>query len=166
MVLTKTQIKLDRCFRDIFHPDIFQFHSVRLFKMISSPLVFFILSSIFIVSLQTPLKEASSNRKILQKLFRYIENDEKILTAIDSIREKISSKVYEAELVQIQTVNNGTFLAANTTENRRKCRYTKHMCYDHSRVRLKHDDNSSDFIDANYADGYKQQGKFIMTQGL
>jgi tyrosine-protein phosphatase non-receptor type 9 len=95
-----------------------------------------------------------------------IENDKRILKAIDVMRLKISSGVYLKELEQIKTVMNGTSSVATLPENRRKSRIKKNFCYDHSRVRLKHDDNSSDFINANYVDGHKQERKFILTQGL
>jgi tyrosine-protein phosphatase non-receptor type 9 len=42
------------------------------------------------------------------------------------------------------------------------------LCYDHSRVILSvedGDDPCSDYINANYVDGYKQKNAFISTQG-
>lgn len=39
------------------------------------------------------------------------------------------------------------------------------LCYDHTRVLLAQTDNQSDYIHANFVDGYKQKNAFISTQG-
>ena len=51
--------------------------------------------------------------------------------------------------------------------NLSKNRYTDVLCLDHSRVRLKqiNEDASSDYINANLVDGYKQRNAYISTQG-
>ena len=51
--------------------------------------------------------------------------------------------------------------------NRGKNRYSDVLCYDHSRVTLTqvNDDPNSDYINANYVDGYKQKNAFISSQG-
>ena len=61
----------------------------------------------------------------------------------------------------------GTFDHARMTENLVKNRYTDVLCYDHTRVVLTRDDNDqeSDYINANYVDGYKQKNAFISMQG-
>jgi len=61
----------------------------------------------------------------------------------------------------------GTFDHARLTENLAKNRYTDVLCYDHTRVILQRDDNDpdSDYINANYVDGYRQRNAFISTQG-
>lgn len=50
--------------------------------------------------------------------------------------------------------------------NLTKNRYTDVLCYDHSRVVLSQDsEDSSDYINANFVDGYKQKNAYISTQG-
>lgn len=54
-------------------------------------------------------------------------------------------------------------LRANLAKNR----YTDVLCYDHSRVLLSQldGDPTSDYINANFVDGYRQKNAFISTQG-
>ncbi|XP_030568053.1 tyrosine-protein phosphatase non-receptor type 9 isoform X2 [Drosophila novamexicana] len=61
----------------------------------------------------------------------------------------------------------GTFLHARMRNNLTKNRYTDVLCYDHSRVVLarEDDDELSDYINANFVDGYKQKNAYISTQG-
>lgn len=61
----------------------------------------------------------------------------------------------------------GTFNVAKTKNNLPKNRYTDVLCYDHSRVILSEIDGDpdSDYIHANFVDGYKQKNAFINTQG-
>lgn len=51
--------------------------------------------------------------------------------------------------------------------NLNKNRYTDVLCYDHSRVVLarEEEDELSDYINANFVDGYKQKNAYISTQG-
>jgi len=53
-------------------------------------------------------------------------------------------------------------MRANLTKNR----YTDVLCYDHSRVVLAHEDGDepSDYINANFVDGYKQKNAYISTR--
>ncbi|XP_030068034.1 receptor-type tyrosine-protein phosphatase T [Microcaecilia unicolor] len=56
---------------------------------------------------------------------------------------------------------------AKEDENRNKNRYGNIISYDHSRVRLQEldEDPHSDYINANYVDGYHQPRHYIATQG-
>lgn len=62
---------------------------------------------------------------------------------------------------------NGTFSHARLRPNLSKNRYTDVLCYDHTRVILsqENDEPSSDYINANFVDGYKQRNAYISTQG-
>ncbi|XP_068611331.1 LOW QUALITY PROTEIN: receptor-type tyrosine-protein phosphatase O [Brachionichthys hirsutus] len=57
--------------------------------------------------------------------------------------------------------------AADLPVNRPKNRYTNILPYDFSRVKLisMHDDEGSDYINANYVPGYKHADEYIATQG-
>ncbi|KAH8236889.1 hypothetical protein KR026_006987, partial [Drosophila bipectinata] len=61
----------------------------------------------------------------------------------------------------------GTFAHARMRTNLTKNRYTDVLCYDHSRVVLAYEDGVelSDYINANFVDGYKQKNAYISTQG-
>lgn len=61
----------------------------------------------------------------------------------------------------------GSFQHARVRANLAKNRYTDVLCYDHSRVILsqENEDLTSDYINANFVDGYKQKNAYISTQG-
>ncbi|XP_025076974.1 tyrosine-protein phosphatase non-receptor type 9-like [Pomacea canaliculata] len=61
----------------------------------------------------------------------------------------------------------GTFNQSKARQNLPKNRYTDVLCYDHSRVILPmvDSDPSSDYINANFVDGYMQKNAYICTQG-
>ncbi|XP_034939703.1 tyrosine-protein phosphatase non-receptor type 9 isoform X2 [Chelonus insularis] len=73
-----------------------------------------------------------------------------------------------AEYTEIrQRQPDGTFNNAKLKQNQPKNRYTDVLCYDHSRVCLSQveGDATTDYINANFVDGYKQKNAFISTQG-
>ncbi|XP_050667267.1 tyrosine-protein phosphatase non-receptor type 9-like [Leptidea sinapis] len=75
--------------------------------------------------------------------------------------------VDEYEMIRARPPH-GTFHHAKLATNLSKNRYTDVLCYDHSRVVLSQtdpDDPTTDYINANYVDGYKQKNAFICTQG-
>ncbi|GCB59983.1 hypothetical protein scyTo_0012648, partial [Scyliorhinus torazame] len=57
--------------------------------------------------------------------------------------------------------------SAKKDENRMKNRYGNIIAYDHSRVRLQplEGDSNSDYINANYVEGYHRANHYIATQG-
>ena len=50
--------------------------------------------------------------------------------------------------------------------NKSKNRYANVIAYDHSRVVLQNEDgiHGSDYINANFCDGYRKQNAYIATQ--
>lgn len=87
------------------------------------------------------------------------------------------------EAVQALKADNGRLMAAefesidpggqfswehsNRPANRVKNRYANVIAYDHSRVVLQPtsaNDPDSDYINANYLDGYRKQNAYIATQ--
>lgn len=65
------------------------------------------------------------------------------------------------------TAPDGTFDSSRLKLNQSKNRYTDVLCYDHTRVKVipKPSEPESDYINANFVDGYKQKNAFISTQG-
>uniref|UniRef100_A0A673G5K8 protein-tyrosine-phosphatase n=1 Tax=Sinocyclocheilus rhinocerous TaxID=307959 RepID=A0A673G5K8_9TELE len=63
----------------------------------------------------------------------------------------------------------GTFDYSKKTSNQIKNRYSDVLCLDQSRVRLcplnNEDDETSDYINASFMDGYKRSNAYIATQG-
>lgn len=86
---------------------------------------------------------------------------------VDYIRERGRSGLVQ-EYAEIRSrPPDGTFNVARLKNNLPKNRYTDVLCYDHSRVILSEidSDKDSDYIHANFVDGYKQKNAFINTQG-
>ncbi|KAL0271475.1 UNVERIFIED_CONTAM: hypothetical protein PYX00_008556 [Menopon gallinae] len=86
---------------------------------------------------------------------------------VEHVRLK-GRKELKAEYFEIrQRPLEGTFNFARLKQNIPKNRYADVLCYDHSRVLLSQQNNdpTSDYINANYVDGYKQKNAFISTQG-
>jgi tyrosine-protein phosphatase non-receptor type 9 len=97
-----------------------------------------------------------------------IPSDESGLTLsefIEHVRVKGRRGLYE-EYGEIKNrPPTGTFNHARAFENQVKNRYTDVLCYDHSRVMLTNSLDGSDYINANFVDGYKQPRAFISSQG-
>lgn len=97
--------------------------------------------------------------------------DAKTIEQIVEMVKQMGKKGLIKEYTEIRARQpDGTFDHAKLRSNLTKNRYTDVLCYDHSRVILSHDNNNdedptSDYINANYVDGYKQKNAYISTQG-
>lgn len=98
----------------------------------------------------------------------YSEGDPKTIEQIvELVREKGRDGLAK-EYAEIRArAPDGTFAHARIRNNLSKNRYTDVLCYDHSRVVLsiENEDPTSDYINANFVDGYKQRNAYISTQG-
>lgn len=76
-----------------------------------------------------------------------------------------SSLVWEEYYWIVSAQDSGTWNAFQKFENRDKNRSNFVPCWDHTRVKLTtNNSTASDYIHANYVDGYKDTKKFICTQ--
>jgi len=73
---------------------------------------------------------------------------------------------FSHEYESIEPGQQFTWDASNLDVNKSKNRYANVIAYDHSRVVLQSLDRivGSDYINANYMDGYRQQNAYIATQ--
>ncbi|CAL8085119.1 unnamed protein product [Calicophoron daubneyi] len=79
-----------------------------------------------------------------------------------------NGRLMAAEFESIDPGGQFTWEHSNRVTNRPKNRYANVIAYDHSRVVLQPlspDDPDSDYINANYLDGYRKQNAYIATQG-
>ena len=73
---------------------------------------------------------------------------------------------FTVEYESIEPGQSFTWDASNLDINKHKNRYANVVAYDHSRVVLQSLDgiSGSDYINANYIDGYRRQNAYIATQ--
>ena len=90
------------------------------------------------------------------ELANYIER----LKANDNLK-------FSQEYESIDPGQQFTWENSNLDYNKPKNRYANVIAYDHSRVVLQPLDNipGSDYINANYCDGFRKQNAYIATQG-
>ena len=74
--------------------------------------------------------------------------------------------LFSQEYESIDAGQQFTWESSNLEVNKPKNRYANVVAYDHSRVVLQPIDNilGSDYINANYCDGYRRQNAYIATQ--
>ncbi|KAK3930625.1 Tyrosine-protein phosphatase non-receptor type 9 [Frankliniella fusca] len=114
-----------------------------------------------------PPSSASSGFSSEDSLHCDISGGMKIEEFVEYVRSKGNSELV-AEYVEIKLREaDGSFNHARLRPNAPKNRYSDVLCFDHSRVLLSQidDDTCSDYINANFVDGYKQKNAFISTQG-
>ncbi|XP_033109523.1 tyrosine-protein phosphatase non-receptor type 9-like [Anneissia japonica] len=86
-----------------------------------------------------------------------------LLKHMETIKQHGISKEYEAVSTEMPS---GSFSYSRNSNNLSKNRYSNVPCFDHSRVKLETShDLSSDYINANYVDGFMQKHAFIAAQG-
>lgn len=110
----------------------------------------------------------SESGKTSHRLFNLIRQIQ--LTSLKNYISQQSSnnnKGFIDEFRSIKAEGDFTFDVSTKPENKVKNRYANILAYDHSRVVLNTVENldSSDYINANYVDGYDKTSKFIATQG-
>ncbi|XP_022808866.1 receptor-type tyrosine-protein phosphatase epsilon-like [Stylophora pistillata] len=83
------------------------------------------------------------------------------------INQADGKKAFREEFVSIRVPGNFTWESSQRPENKAKNRYKNIIPYDHTRVQLVELDGcpGSDYINANFIDGYNHHCKFIATQG-
>lgn len=114
-----------------------------------------------------PPSSASSGFSSEDSLHCDISNGLTIEQFVEYVRNKGHSELV-AEYVEIKLREaDGSFNHARMRVNAPKNRYSDVLCFDHSRVLLSQvdGDTCSDYINANFVDGYKQKNAFISTQG-
>ncbi|CAH8463873.1 unnamed protein product [Dicrocoelium dendriticum] len=129
-----------------------------------------------IEQLQTkPLATASPSQSILGVSHSNCNTPVKIRSAISitqlpehvTMLKMNSGLEMSEEYESIEAGAGMTWIHANMEENRPKNRYANVVAYDHSRVILNEIKGvpGSDYINANYIDGYQRQKAYIATQG-
>ena len=85
---------------------------------------------------------------------------------IDTLKNNDNLK-FSQEYESIEPGQQFTWDNSNLEVNKPKNRYANVIAYDHSRVILQPIDGvpGSDYINANYMDGYRKQNAYIATQG-
>ncbi|KAF7247999.1 hypothetical protein EG68_09491 [Paragonimus skrjabini miyazakii] len=113
---------------------------------------------------QTPVNTSSSNTHTVSK-FRSAISINHLPEYVEKLKMHNGLELSE-EYESIESGIGLTWKHANMEENRPKNRYANVVAYDHSRVILTAIDQvvGSDYINANYIDGYQRPKAYIATQ--
>ena len=85
----------------------------------------------------------------------------------DHVKRLQEDDLFSVEYGAIRSQGNVTSKATLAEENKHKNRYNNIVAYDHSRVKLTPIEGvrGSDYINANFLDGYQKDKAYIATQG-
>lgn len=108
-----------------------------------------------------------------QLSYDYDDQGMSLSQLVEMIREKGKSGLAEEYESILKNEKMGTFAVSSSPYNMKKNRYINVRCYDHSRVVLEpYDlpdgigiDDTMDYINASFVDGYRQSKAYISTQG-
>ena len=132
---------------------------------------FFVICIAFLLCCASRTQQASELHRYRRMALKKTESVESKFKSVESILQELAkgapNLIGEYEDISKRYIS-GTFKAGNRPENRDKNRYIKFEMFanDENRVILKHDEkNTSDYINANFVDGFEQKKEFIMTQG-
>ena len=110
------------------------------------------------------LKASSSknNGDKLKHFFHLLQSENLVNEGINAAKSRLFKKLLYGEFYSNLELNGTVF---HSQANVKKDILFGYPCFDHSRVVLsKLNPDSSDYINANYVDGYQQSKKFILTQ--
>jgi protein tyrosine phosphatase len=128
--------------------------------MIMSWFFVFLLNSFAFLSSVQCENFQTFNEKRLKSLFRKIESEKPLIETLDTLKKKLKNGRISGEYQKIHDVNASMHHSAVNIEKD----LIGLPCFDHSRVVLPREfPNSSDYINANYVEGYREARKFILT---
>ncbi|KAK7929428.1 hypothetical protein WMY93_005823 [Mugilogobius chulae] len=117
----------------------------------------------------TPLSQKENLSVVDSENMNAAHRSEELQTNQNEILDEKEEGIYQEYEEIRKEPPAGTFDYSKKLANQIKNRYSDVLCLDHSRVRLSQlceaDDETSDYINASFMDGYKRRNAYIATQG-